>query len=487
MFQTDRTRRLFLQRAAATGAMLPFAGCGAGKKPFNILWITAEDMSPHMSCYGETAIRTPNADRLAAEGARFERAFVTSPTCSPSRSAVITGMYQTTIGAHNHRSSRGNVKIYLPEHIKLIPEYFQRAGYYTTLGGRIDNKLRSEYLKRADPLMRLGKSDYNFVWPEEVYDGNDWSGRKSGQPFFAQIHLDGGKNRGAKLPSPADPDKVKLPPYWADHPLLRQDWANYLNSVINMDIELGRVLQRLEDEKLADNTIVFFFTDHGVDDARGKRFLYDSGIQIPLIIRWPGTIKPGTVRQDMVSHIDIAATSLDMAGIQIPEYMEGRPLFGPAYKPREHIFSGRDRTDTTIDRIRCVRDQRFKYIRNYYPERSHMVAARYHEGAPAPRWVRIMRELHAQGKLEPVPAHLFASTRPAEELYDVLADPHEINNLAGAPEHQQTIERLRSLLDEWLKTDKGQTAESEESLKEMTRVGNGDLRTGVSKRYPSGF
>ena len=220
-------------------------------------------MSAHMSCYGETTIQTPNIDRLADEGTLFRQAFVTEPVCSPSRSAMVTGMYQTTIGAHLHRSSRHTVKIHLPKHIKLISEYFQQAGYYTSNGSTLNTKSPSE--------TKRGKTDYNFVWDEKVYDAAEWSGRKPGQPFFAQIQLRGGKNRSAKVPNPVDPAKVNLPPYYPDHPVLREDWAKYLNSVIQTDIDLGEILDRLRKEGTADNTIVFFWTDHGISHIRGAR------------------------------------------------------------------------------------------------------------------------------------------------------------------------------------------------------------------------
>src|SRR5687768_8412130 len=193
------------------------ARAAAGDLP-NIVWIVAEDMSANMSCYGERAIRTPNIDRIAREGVRFTRAFVTAPVCSPSRSALVTGMYQTTIGAHNHRSSRGPDKIHLPPHVKPLPVYCRDHAYYTVLAARPENAG-----KRAQG--RLGKSDYNFVWDESMYDSNDWSGRKAGQPFFAQIMLHGGKNRKAEVKNPVDPVALKLPPYYPDHPVLREDWA----------------------------------------------------------------------------------------------------------------------------------------------------------------------------------------------------------------------------------------------------------------------
>jgi arylsulfatase A-like enzyme len=406
----------------------------------NILWIVVEDMSLHWSCYGETVIRTPNIDRLAAEGARFMNAFVTGPVCSPSRSAMITGMYQTTIGAHHHRSSYPGSKIHLPQRIKLVPEYFKERGYYTVNGGPKTTVYHPE-LGHSDK--KLGKTDYNFVWDPAIYDDNDWKNRASGQPFFAQIQLRGGKHRGAKVPNPVDPADVKIPPYYPDHPVIREDWARYLNSAIHLDIQVGEILKRLEDEGIADSTAVFLWTDHGISHARGKQFLYDEGIQVPLIVRWPGVIKPGTMRNDLVSHIDIAATSLYMAGTPIPDYMQGRSLFGPARKPRHYIFVARDRCDETLDCIRCIRTERHKYIRNFYPDRSHLQPNRYKEGKQI---IKTIRRLFVEGKLDPIQARVLVPTRPVEELYDLENDPQEINNLADSPQHGNTLKRMGAIL-----------------------------------------
>lgn len=449
------TRRAFLAGAAATSAALAVsrqglssAASNRAERP-NILWICAEDMSANMSCYGETTIRTPNIDRMAAEGTLFKQAFVTEPVCSPSRSAMVTGMYQTTIGAHLHRSSRHTVKIHLPKHIKLISEYFQQAGYYTSNGSTLNRK--------SPAKTKRGKTDYNFVWDQKVYDGAEWSGRKPGQPFFAQIQLRGGKNRGAKVPNPVDPAKVKLPPYYAHHPVLLEDWAKYLNSVIQTDIEVGEILDRLKKEGTADNTIVFFWTDHGISHIRGKQFLYEDGIHVPLIVRGPG-IKTGTVREDLVEHIDIAAASLDLAGIKIPAHIQGQPLFSRNYKPREYVFAARDRCDETVERMRCVRTDRYKYIRNFYPHRSHTQPNRYKDGK---KIMVTMRELFAAGKLNAHQARWFLPSRPVEELYDLQSDPHELHNLADSPDHQQMLKKLRGKLDEWIERtrDLGQIPE----------------------------
>jgi arylsulfatase A-like enzyme len=404
----------------------------------NIVWILAEDASPHISCYGETTIETPRLDRLARESVRFANAFVACPVCSPSRSALIAGMYQTTFGSHNHRSCNddpkagGNRAYYesyrVPESLKLIPELFAGAGYDVLNGGK-------------------GKEDYNFIPRGELYSGADWSKRTSGRPFFAQIQLHGGKERNAKVANPTDPARVVLPPYYPDDPVIRRDWATYLDSWVKADLDAGNVLDRLERDGLAESTVVFFFTDHGISHVRGKQFLYDEGIRVPLLVRFPDRRSAGTVRSDLVSLLDVAATALDLAGIPIPAAVQGRSLFAAEFVPRQSVFSARDRCDETVDLIRSVRTERYKYIRNFMPYLSHAQPNRYKDGKEI---MKRMRALNGEGKLTELQGRIFAATRPPEELYDLKTDPYETVNLAGDPAHQATQSALRSDLSEWM-------------------------------------
>lgn len=419
----------------------------------NIVWIVVEDMSAHFSAYGETTIQTPNVDKLASEGVLFENAFVTCPVCSPSRSAMITGMYQTTIGAHLHRSGRGEIRIQLPGHVRTLPSMFKEAGYYVTNSP-----------KNAKKPSAIGKTDYNFETPDDLYDGNDWTQRKDGQPFFAQYQLAGGKNRAVRerelLPKEQLPtaEQVKLPPYYPNDPVVLEDWADYLASVLWTDKEVGDILAKLEAEGVAQDTVVVFLTDHGISHARGKQFLYDEGIQVPLIIRAPGAVEAGTRREDLVAHIDIAATSLAFAGIPVPEYMEARPLFGEDAEPREFVVSARDRCDETTDRIRSVRTDKFKYIRNFYPDRPHLQPNTYKDNKAI---IQRIRELGEEGKLDEVQAALVANRRPMEELYDLENDPWEIHNLAREPEFRAERNKLRRTLEQWIveTQDAGQSEE----------------------------
>lgn len=435
----------------------------------NVLWFIVDDMSPNFSCYGEKLITTPHVDRLAAEGTRFANAHVTAPVCSPCRSALITGMYQTTIGANNHRSGRGELKIHLPEGVEPIPAILQRAGYHTCIG----SGLADSGAKKGRKGGGLGKTDYNFEYDPAIYDGADWSGRAEGQPFFMQVQTAGGKlregpmdHRDAKFRSKVreafgettDPSKVTLPPYYPRDPVLLQDWADYLDSVRLTDRHVGEVIARLEREGLLDNTLVIFMTDHGISHARGKQFLYNEGTHVPLVVRGPG-IPAGAVREDLVEHIDLAAITLAAAGLPIPSAMQARDVFGQGYTPRSEVFAARDRCDETVEKIRSLRTDRFLYIRNDHPQRPHLQPNAYKDGKDI---IKTLRALHEAGTLPPLSESLlFAPERPAEELYDTGADPWQIHNLAADPEHAATLSDLRARLDRKLVDTRDPAPETE--------------------------
>lgn len=436
----------------------------------NILWIVIDDMSANFSCYGETAIRTPHADRLAREGLMFTRAFATSPVCSPFRSAMITGMYQTTIGAHHHRSGRGNHRVRLPDGVRPVPELFRAAGYYTCIGSGLPGVDHRGLPSKSD---RKGKTDYNFDWDEAMYDGHDWAGRRDGQPFFMQVQLHGGKLRGdgletaralldrarSELGDALDPERVVLPPHYPRDSVLLTDWAAYLESVRLTDLHTGRVIERLKKEDLLDTTLVVFFTDHGISHARGKQFLYDEGTHIPIILRGPD-IAAGAVRNDLVEHIDVAALSLAAAGIPVPAGMQGRDILAPAYRPRDAVFAARDRCGETTDRIRSVRTDRWLYIRNYHPLRPHLQPSQYKDSKGI---LQRLRELHADGRLDDLQERLlFAPERSVDELYDWTRDPWQTVNLAGDPAHAATLRDLGARLDAWIRDSRDPGPESPE-------------------------
>ena len=453
-------RRIAPALALALGVLFQFPLRGTEPSRPNILWIIVDDMSANFSSYGETLIETPHVDRLASRGVRFSNAYVTAPVCSPNRSAFITGMYQTSIGAHHHRSGQGELKIHLPDGIRPIPELFQEAGYYTAITRWPDRDRRS-----------IGKTHYNFEWDQAMYDGPDWGERQSGQPFFAQVHLPGGKHRGRTLESfdqisarvekllgsRTDPAKVQLPPYYPDDPVIRRDWAAYLDSVRLTDKFVGDVVERLQEEGDYEDTVVLFMTDHGISHARGKQFLYDEGLHVPLVIAGP-TIEPGQVRDDLVEHIDIAALSLGLAGIEIPHYMQARDILSKDYQRRTAIFAARDRCDETVDHLRALRTERYKYIRNFLPDRPHLQPNRYKDGKAI---LKTLRRAHEAGTLNETQELLFAPTRPKEELYDLTKDPFEVRNLAGDPKHEAQVVKLRKRLDDWIQRTKDRGPESE--------------------------
>lgn len=472
----------------------------------NILWFVVDDMSPHFSCYGETLIQTPAVDKLAAEGTRFTRAYVTAPVCSTCRSALITGMYQTTLGAHHHRSGRGELKIHLPEGVAPVPALFQNAGYFTCIGsGLPDRDYRGlpfgegkagKKKNATTPAMRgrLGKTDYNFEWDAAIYDSHDWAGRGE-KPFFMQVQLHGGKLRAdspeachalaerarAELGGATDPSKVTLPPYYPPDPVVREDWAAYLDSVRLTDLHVGRVLARLEQEGILENTLVIFMTDHGISHARGKQFLYDEGTHIPFIVRGPG-IPRGLERQDLIEQIDMAALSLAAAGIPVPQAMQGRDIFAPSYQPRQALFAARDRCDETVERLRSVRTERFLYIRNFYPARPHLQPNAYKDKKAI---VMALRAGHEAGTLPSVAEELlFSPTRAQEELYEYGKDGWQVTNLAANPDFRAELEAHRALLEDWMQRTQDAGPESdamyESDMAEYLKKPNPDVARNIA-------
>jgi len=450
-------RREFLKAVGGGAAAPVLPGCppdapktatAPRKQRPNILWLISEDTSPDFACYGHPLVKTPNLDRLAGQGARFTNAFVTGPVCSASRSAFMTGMYQTTIGAHNHRSHRDDGYT-LPAPVNVITDYFRRAGYFTSNASGLNYK-------------KAGKTDWNFTPKSLPFDGTDWAQRKPNQPFFAQVNLSLTHRDFKRDPkNPIDPTAVKLPPCYPDHPVARRDWADYLESIQNLDTEVGVALAWLEKEGLADNTIVMYFGDHGRPHVWGKQWLYDEGIRIPAIIRWPGHIEPGAVVDDLVSSIDFAPTFLSLAGITPPRHLQGHPFLVRGKKARKYIFAARDRCDGTVDRIRCIRSKRYKYIRNFYPERPYTQFNAYKKlQYPV---LTLLHVLHKQGRLTPEQARFMAPARPKEEFYDLEKDPFETHNLIDDRAHAKALREHRAKLNEWIRAtrDQGQTPEPE--------------------------
>ena len=419
----------------------------------NILWLIAEDFSPHLGCYGTKEVYSPNLDALAAEGMRFTRCFTTAPVCSASRSAFMTGMYQTTIGAHQHRTAQPD-KQPLPEGVQTIPDWMRGAGYFTA---------NVREFPDAVGVKGSGKTDWNFIVEGKPFDSDKWSDLKAHQPFYAQVNFQE-THRTFHAPPKADPAKVEIPPYYPDHPVVREDWAQYLDAASELDRKIGLILKQLAADGLADNTIVVFFGDHGQAHVRGKQFCYDSGLMIPLIIRWPAALhpasdfKPGTVSDELLNALDISAQSLDWAGIQHPEKMQGQVFLGEHQAPaRNIVFGARDRCDETKFRFRTARDERYRYIRNFTPDRPFLLRNDY-KIRQYPVW-NLLKELDAAGQLTlPCQKFMTAATMPDEELYDTIQDPHETVNLAMSDnaEHQAVLKRLRAATEQWIEESQDQ-------------------------------
>lgn len=459
-------RRTFLKNSGLALGAASMAACALDAPRPNILWIIGEDFSPELGCYGDPLVSTPHIDRLAAEGVRYTQACITAPICSIARSALMTGRYQTAIGAHHHRSHRVD-GYQLPDGVDIFTNLFREAGYHTS-------NLRNS------PVGGVGKTDFNFNLDEEPFDGEDWAERAEGQPFYAQINFSETHRAFKAHPKTIDRDAIELPPYYPDHPAVREDWALYLEDAQHLDDNVGRVLQRLEDEDLAEDTIVIFFGDHGRAMPRGKQFLYEGGMVIPLIVRVPEKFQPadwvpGSASDQLISHIDLTATSLALCGIERPASYDAQVFIGPAADPaREVQFCARDRADETVDRIRAARTADWKYIRNFMPERAYTQPNHYKDTSyPS---LQVMKQWKAEGKLNEAQMAFMADTRPAEELYDLRTDRFELTNLAAESTHAAKLAEMRAQLEEWIEAtgDTGAVPEDPvpDEYKLRTRVGD---------------
>ena len=450
----------------------------------NILWIVAEDLNPNMGCYGDTINQghTPTIDKMAADGVLFERAYATAPVCSACRSAFITGVMQTTTGTQNHRSSRyttGEVvpeelRIKLPKNIKTLPELMKEAGYFTFNSGKDDYNFHYDRTKMYD----VGNEE-DYIPGMNGWQGNHaidymtvkeyvWNAREDKtQPWFGQVQIMGGKKdhsfvrEGEKL----DKNAIAPPPYFPDIPSQRQAWTQHYNAGRGSDARVEAILKQLEKDGELDNTIVFFFSDHGSPSSlHHKQFCYEGGMQVPLVVIGKDLdLAPGTVVNDLVSLLDVSATTLALGGVEIPKYYEGQDLFGKKYKSADYIFGARDRCDYTIDRIRTVRSEDYRYIRNFYPERP-MMQAGYRDNKPI---VEDLKKAKAEGLLTPYQENFWFGVRPEEELYDIAADPYQMNNLALDPKFEKIVLKHRRVLEEWIKEtdDQGQYPEDAAQLK----------------------
>lgn len=408
----------------------------------NIIWLMAEDISLDLECYGMKAVKTPNLNELAKEGRMYTNCFVTNSICSPSRSAMMVGSHQLKINAHNHRSNR---QIPLPNPYKPFTYWLRHNGYTTILGHhavfhkgmKTDVNFKSTSFGDWDGVENFGLFDKKHEFTAED------------QPFFAQVQLKV-THRGEwwqdirdKSESPIHPDSVELPPYYADDPIIRMDWARYLDQIEYMDYEVGLIRQELEEKGLAENTVIIFIGDNGRCNIRGKGYLHDPGLRIPLIVYYPEKLSDGKTDDRLISATDITATILDIAGVTIPDYMTGSSFLQEDFS-REEIFATRDYWDEIGDKSRSITDGKIKYIRNDnwdIPYDAHQAYLEFYRPA-----VHVMRDLQDRNQLNESQALFFSETKPVEELYDLESDPHELNNLALNTQYYEKLSVWRSKL-----------------------------------------
>lgn len=444
------------------------------KKPLNVVWISCEDMGPVLSAYGNKAVHTPNIDRLANEGIKYTNAYATVGVCAPSRFSIITGMYPARLGAHNMRTGDHNnfkwpedikfrknkgvldksgknvpdYEVVPPAYVKPFPEYLRAQGYY---------------------CVNDNKCDYQFNAPftawDDVYGGGSYKNAPEGRPFFyvknyyttheSRIWLRKDK------PMTVAPSSVPVPDYYADIPIVREGIARKYSNIEALDKEVGILLDALEADGVMENSVIFFWSDHGGNLLRQKRAVGDSGLHVPLIIRYPDGYRAGETESRMVSLMDLGPTVLSLTGQKPPKYMDGKAFAGSFEEaPRDYIYGSADRFDESTDMQRSVLDGRYVYIKNFMPELPLIYRNRYREQIPMNKH---LIELDADGKLEGDAAYIFMKTKPLEELYDLKNDPYEVNNLANDPAHAEKLKLLRSQLSQWQASikDRGFTPESE--------------------------
>lgn len=441
-----------------------------GPRP-NVLWVTCEDISPNLGCFGDAYAVTPNLDRLAAQGVRYTKAYAPIGVCAPSRSSLITGMYAPSLGTQ-HMRCEGK----LPDSVQGFPYYLRQAGYYCT------NNVKTDYNFRPNPA----------TWDESSGKAH-WRHRRPGQPFFSVFNFTSSHESQIRLPEAQyarrtadftvrerhDPDKAPVPPYLPDTPEVRRDWARYYDMITFMDRQAGEILHQLEADGLAEDTIVFFFSDHGAGMPRSKRWLYESSTHVPMIVRFPAKyaglapLKAGSTCDRLLDFTDLGPTVLSLLGVPIPPHMQGKAFLGAqAAAPRAYVYGFRDRMDERYDMLRSVFDGRYRYIHNYMPQLPwfHDQYISYMYEMPT---MRVWQRLADEGKLRGSPAIFMARSKPTEELYDTEADPSELHNLSTSSEHQEVLKRLRRAQEEW-----------REAQIDLSYLPEADLRTRFGSEPP---
>ena len=419
----------------------------------NILWIYAEDTSPWMGCYGDeiNANTTPHIDSIAQAGVLFKRAYVPAPVCSATRSAMIVGQNAIRFGGHEHRSSRGGTKLYLPEHYKLLPQIMHEHGYHT---------------------FNHGKDDYNFVWDtKKVYSHKlksktDLKGLVDKQPFFGQIQTKGGKNNTKKFPAErkVKPEAVTVPADYPNNQIFKEVVAQHYDAIRMDDDLIGNILRSLKETGLDKNTIVVYFSDHGANNLlRHKQMTTEGGLHVPFMIMGPEKYIPkNQVRNDLVNMLDLSATTLAWAGLEQPQWYEGQHLFSNNFKARSFVAAQKDRLDHTIDRVRTIRTDKFRYVKNFMLDRIFL-QPQYRDNK---EFTKNLHALYKADQLSSEHKNIYFGERLPEELYDVSKDPEMIFNLVSDPNHSDVLLKHRAIMQGWLsKGDKGSGSESIASLK----------------------
>jgi len=472
-------RRLNLYHLAVLFILVVFSSCSSNGEEetqntsaerYNILWLVAEDLGPYIPPFGDSTVATPNLSRLAAEGVRFTNFYSPSGVCAPSRAAIATGLYPSSFGANHMRTGSHTEVTGLPAYqavppteAKMLSEMMRLSGYYCT------NNVKGDYQFQAPPT----------AWDEYSYYGH-WRNRGEGQPFYSIFnftithesglfepygirqpelrHYNAGDTSfqvtwGVKTPEAESPvylpknTDFSIPPYLPDNEIVKRDMWKMYNNIAEMDAQLGAVLDQLEENGLLENTIIFFYGDHGGPLPRQKRLIYDAGLKVPLIVRFPDKKGAGTINDELLSFIDLAPTLLTIAGETPPAYLHGRNFIDASKPERKYIHAAADRFDEYTDAIRAVRDKQFKYIRNYRPDQGYYLPVGYREQIPT---MRELLKLRDAGQLTEAQAQWFRKSKPKEELFDCMSDPHELNNLAELPEYAEKLKELSDEMDRWI-------------------------------------
>ena len=429
--------------------------CSSVEKRPNIIWLVCEDQSQiFFPMYGDHTVELPNLKALAEDSVIYENMHATTPVCSPARSAIITGMYPTSLGTHNMRAyNEGrstnqpqlNIPSYspsFPSNIKPFTMYLRQEGYYCT---------------------NSNKEDYNFKISDDAWDQScnycqgaqkediHWRNRSPNQSFFSVFNFQ--ITHEAQIWEQADndlfvsTDRVSVPPYFPNNETVKKDMAINYSNLIRMDYQLGERIKELKDEGLYDNSYIFFYSDHGGPFPRHKRAIYDTGVKVPFMIKYPKSKGAGSRVDALLSFIDLAPTVLDIAGIKIPKYLQGMSILNSSDFERKYLVTASDRFDEEVDRIRSVKTKKFKLIKNYYPNNSHALPVAYRENMPM---MKLLNEFNSRDKLNDDQKKWFSTPKSKFELYDLKNDPLELNDLSSLDEFELTVKKMDSVLNQWI-------------------------------------